>query len=426
MSMVPVLMFSGCSNADIFEFNIMNELLAEFEESENPQSGGNGNSIAEISLPENMNEAYVNFSLELFKRNLTEGENSLISPTSAQFALTMAAMGADGDTKTEMLNVLCPGFTEEELVTYANSLDTLLTQSQPTAFHIANSMWVNETLIGDCLNETYANALKEDMDAEAHMMPFNQKAVDEINDWVNENTHEMIPELLEQIPADVAMYLINAMTFEGKWSDQYSDYQVQDKTFTNADGVEEKADMLCETGNFYLENDDATGFIKYYEGGQYAFLAMLPKEDGTLDNFVANLTGEDYIAFYESLTTEYDVKTELPCFTYSYSTTMNDSLKEMGMPTAFTEGAADFSPMLTDETRHLYISNVIHKTYIELDQNGTKAAAVTAVEMTLESAALEEPKEIKEVILDRPFVYAIVDTQNGLPIFIGTVNSVAK
>lgn len=411
---------------DIFEFNIMNELLSEFEEPESPDSPWNNEPVVEVILPENMNEAYVNFSIELFKRSLSNGENSLISPASAQFALTMATMGAEGDTQAEMLNVLCPGFTEEELVSYINNLNIMLTQSQRTKFHVANSMWVNEDIIGENLNETYSDSMKNDMNAEAYMLPFDEDAVEEINDWVNENTDGMIPELLKEIPPDVAMYLINAMTFEGKWSDQYSDYQVQDKIFTNANGVEEDADMLCETGRFYMENDDATGFLKYYEGGEYAFLAMLPNEEGAIEDFVADMTAEDYVAFYESLTNEYDVKTELPCFSYSYDTTMNDALKNMGMPTAFTEGQADFSPMVTDENLRLYISNVIHKTYIELDQNGTKAAAVTAVEMTAESAAIEEPREVKEVILNRPFVYAIVDTGNGLPIFIGTVNSVAK
>ncbi|MBO5081459.1 MAG: proteinase inhibitor I4 serpin, partial [Lachnospiraceae bacterium] len=243
-----------------------------------------------------------------------------------------------------------------------------------------------------------------------------------------ENTDGMITELLKEIPPDAAMYLINAMTFEGEWSEAYEEYQIREgEVFTNALGEEEEARMLCETGNLYLENDDATGFIKYYEGGEYAFMAMLPKEEGAIEDYVANMSGEDYIAFYESLTSEYDVVTKLPCFTYSYDLTLNDALKEMGMPTAFTEGAADFSPMVTDPTVNLYISNVIHKTYIELDENGTKAAAVTAVEMTCESCAAEpEQREIKEVILDRPFVYAIIDTNTGMPIFMGTVNSVAE
>ncbi|MBQ8549644.1 MAG: serpin family protein, partial [Lachnospiraceae bacterium] len=376
---------------------------------------------------EDMNVAYADFSVELFKRSLTDGENSLISPASVEFALVMALNGADGDTLTEMLTVLCPGATTEEINAFVSDLNSMLTYSSGSEFYVANSVWSNETILGDCLNETYANTLKEDMNAEAYMLPFNNKAVDKINDWVDENTDGMITELLKEIPPDAAMYLINAMTFEGEWSEAYEEYQIREgEVFTNALGEEEEARMLCETGNLYLENDDATGFIKYYEGGEYAFMAMLPKEEGAIEDYVANMTGEDYIAFYESLTTQYDVVTKLPCFTYSYDLTLNDALIEMGMPTAFTEGAADFSPMVTDPTVNLYISNVIHKTYIELDENGTKAAAVTAVEMDRESCAEPEQREIKEVILDRPFVYAIIDTNTGLPIFMGTVNSVAE
>lgn len=425
LTLIPILLLTGCSSSP-FQFNIMNELFAEFEEPETPDV--EIPSDYERPVPaEDMNEAYADFSVELFKRSLTDGENSLISPASVEFALVMALNGADGDTLTEMLTVLCPGATTEEINAFVADLNSMLTYSRESEFYVANSVWSNETILGDCLNETYANTLKEDMNAEAHMLPFDAKAVDKINDWVDENTDGMITELLKEIPPDAAMYLINAMTFEGEWSEAYEEYQIREgEVFTNALGEEEEARMLCETGNLYLENDDATGFIKYYEGGEYAFMAMLPKEEGSIEDYVANMSGEDYIAFYESLTSEYDVVTQLPCFTYSYDLTLNDALIEMGMPTAFTEGAADFSPMVTDPTVNLYISNVIHKTYIELDENGTKAAAVTAVEMSCESAAFEEPKEVKEVILNRPFVYAIVDTSTGMPIFMGTVNSVAQ
>ncbi len=425
LTLIPVLFLTGCSNSP-FQFNIMNELFAEFEEPETPDV--EIPSDYERPVPaENMNEAYINFSVELFKRSLTEGENSIISPASVEFALVMALNGADSDTLTEMLTVLCPDATTEDINAFVADLSSMLTYSRGADFYIANSIWSNETILGDCLNETYANTLKEDMNADAYMLPFNNKAVDKINDWVDENTDGMISELLKEIPPDAAMYLINAMTFEGEWSEPYEEYQIKEnQIFTNANGEEEEARMLREKSILYLENDDATGFIKYYEGGEYAFMAMLPKEEGAIEDYVANMTGEDYITFYESLTREYDVITELPCFTYSYDLTLNDALIEMGMPTAFSEGTADFSPMVTDPTVNLYISNVIHKTYIELDENGTKAAAVTAVEMSCESAAYEEPKEVKEVILDRPFAYAIVDTHTGMPIFMGTVNSVAQ
>jgi len=429
LTLIPVVFLTGCGSNSAFEFNIMNELFAEFEEPEEPKTPDVEipSDYVRPVLPEELNEAYINFSVELLKRSLTEGENSMISPASVEFALAMALNGAEGDTLTEMLTVLCPNATTEELNAFVKDLNSMMTYSTGAEFHIANSMWTNETILGDCLNETFANTIKEDMNAEAHMLPFNDKAVEEINDWVNENTDGMITELLNEIPPEVAMYLINAIAFEGEWEEEYNEYQIDENgIFTNAAGMEEQARMLNETGVDYFENDSATGFMKYYEGREYAFLAMLPKEEGAIEDFVTNMTAEDYMAFYESHTTEYDVITKLPCFTYSYSLTMNDALTDMGMPTAFTEGLADFSPMVTDPTVNLFISNVIHKTYIELDENGTKAAAVTAVEMQRESCAEPEPREIKEVILDRPFVYAIVDAESGLPVFIGTVNSVTE
>ena len=426
LTLVPVLFLTGCGQNPIFEFDIMNELLGAFEEPSSHTTPEIPEDYVKPELPAHMNEAYIHFSIELFKRSLTSGENSLISPASAEFALTMAAMGASGSTQDEMLTVLCPGYTLEDLTSYAGNLSDSLTYSNMSSFHIANSMWTNEAILGDCLNETYADTLKEEMNAEATMLPFNDRAVKEINNWVEDNTNGMIPTLLQDISPEAAMYLINAMAFEAEWSDQYSEYQIHDEIFTNAAGVEENARMLRETGRFYLENDDATGFIKFYEGGEYAFLAMLPNEEGAIEDFVANMTTEDYMTFWSSMTRDYDVRTALPCFSYSYDTLMNDALIDMGMTTAFSEGAADFSPMVTDENVDLYINRVIHKTFIELDENGTKAAAVTAIEMYTESAMIEDPREVKEVILDRPFVYAIVEASSGLPIFIGTVNSVAE
>lgn len=426
LTLVPVMFLTGCGQNPIFEFDIMNELLEEFDEPSSQTTVEIPEDYVKPELPADMNEAYVTFSIELFKRSLTAGENSLISPASAEFALTMAAMGANGDTQSEMLSVLCPGYTIENLTAYTGDLNDPLTSSNMSSFHIANSVWTNEDILGDCLNETYAATLKEEMNAEATMLPFDNDAVKEINNWVDDNTNGMIPTLLEEISPDAAMYLINAMAFEARWSDRYTQNQIHDEIFTNAAGAEENAQMLRETGRFYLENDDATGFIKFYEGGEYAFLAMLPNEEGAIEDFVANMTTEDHMTFWNSMTRDYDVRTALPCFSYSYDTLMKDALIDMGMPTAFSDVLADFSPMVTDETVDLYINQVIHKTFIELDENGTKAAAVTAVEMFAESAMIEEPREVKEVILDRPFVYAIVDASNGLPVFIGTVNSVAE
>lgn len=426
LTLIPVLFLTGCGSNSAFEFNIMDELFAEFEEPEEP----------EVEIPsdyerpvttEEMRDAYVEFSIELFQRSLTEGENCMISPASVEFALVMTLNGAEGDTLTEMLTVLCPDATTEEINAFVQDLDDMLTYSQDVDFHVANSMWCNETVIGDCLNEDFANNLKENMNAEAYMLPFNDKAVKEINDWTDENTNGMIPELLNQISPTAALYLINAIAFEATWAEPYEGNQIkEDRIFTNAAGEEEQAKMLRETGRLYLENDDAIGFYKSYEGGEYAFVAMLPKEEGPIEDFVANMTAEDYMTFYGSLTNEYDVVTELPCFSYSYDVVMNEALIDMGMPTAFMDGMADFSLMVTDEDVNLFISNVIHKTYIELDENGTKAAAVTAVEMDTASMAEPEEREVKEVILDRPFVYAIVDSNTGMPIFIGTVNSVAE
>lgn len=416
--LIPVLLLSGCSFTNQFGFQLLDDVWEEFE---TPSQTKPDSPMEAAGLTEEQTKAYLDFSILLLKQSVKEGENTLISPASAEFALTMALMGADGETLNEMLSVLYKDFTKEEAVASAEALNNQLMTNSKVTFHIANSVWVNESLIGDSLNNNYEESLRDKMYAQSFLLPFDKKAVDNINKWVSRNTDNMIPALLDDINPDVAMYLINAMCFEAKWSTQYKKYQIQDKVFTNAAGEEEQVNMLCETSHNYLENDKACGFLKYYEDADYAFMAMLPKEEGSLEDFVANMTTADYTSFYNSLNHEYDVRTELPCFSYSYEINLNDALKEMGMTYAFDETQADFSPMTTDETLQLYIGNVLQKTYIDVNENGTRAAAVTSVEMQNATAAL---RETKEVILNRPFVYAIVNTKTGIPVFIGTVNNI--
>ncbi len=218
------------------------------------------------------------------------------------------------------------------------------------------------------------------------------------------------------------MYLINALAFEGEWETKYEKDQVNENgSFTNHQGTAETVAMLNSTESQYITGDHVTGFVKNYEGGDYAFLALLPEEDTAVADFIASMDGEVFLELYDNRSYQ-DVLVQIPEFTYDYDTELSETLSGMGMTEAFTE-AADFSRMAQTDTGLLYINRVLHKTHIEVDRAGTKAAAVTAVEMTNEAAMLE-PEETPTVYLNRPFVYAIIDTETGLPIFLGSVNTI--
>ncbi|MBR7084788.1 MAG: proteinase inhibitor I4 serpin, partial [Oscillospiraceae bacterium] len=183
-------------------------------------------------------------------------------------------------------------------------------------------------------------------------------------------------------------------------------------------GTVQKVQMMYSNNEYYyLEDAHATGFYKYYRGGDYAFAALLPEEGLSVDDYISGLTAE---SLQETLSNPVSIETHtvLPKFSYDYEITLNEALKEMGMPEAFT-GAANFSKMTVSDD--LYIGRVFHKTHIDVDEEGTKAAAVTVVEMN-DGCAMKEP-EYKTVTLDRPFVYMIVDRKTNLPVFMGAIKT---
>jgi serpin B len=216
------------------------------------------------------------------------------------------------------------------------------------------------------------------------------------------------------------MYLINALLFDAQWENTYSDAALKDGKFTTENGQQQNVTMMHSVEDYYLRDELATGMVKYYAAGGYKFVAMLPNEGVSIKDYVASLSGEKIAKMMQESEFAF-VKTQLPKFSYDCSYGLKKILSDMGMPLAFA-GGADFTDMGTYDGGSLHIGAVIHKTAIEVNKVGTRAAAVTAVQMDDESAAPMDRKNY-EITFDRPFVYMIVDRYN-LPLFVGVVNSV--
>lgn len=230
----------------------------------------------------------------------------------------------------------------------------------------------------------------------------------------------MVPQILDNISDDAFMYIVNALVFEAEWSDPYEDYQIKYfEPFTDCNGNIQRVTMLDSTEYCYIHDQDATGFVKKYEGGEFAFMAILPNDENGLCEYVNNMTGKSILDLYENRSYE-SVIVKMPEFSYEYDNELSESLKTLGMERAFNN-SADFSAMV-NPADNASIGRVLHKTRIQLDRVGTKVAAATVIESTV--GALFEPEPPKTIILDRPFVYAIIDTETGLPIFLGVVNSI--
>ncbi|MDE6775718.1 MAG: serpin family protein, partial [Ruminococcus sp.] len=374
--------------------------------------------ISGISLDSTFALSQTGFALDLFQHEYKNGTNTLISPYSVMQALAMTANGADGQTKTDMEKVL-GGIPVETLDAYLYTQRISQPDSERCKLKTANSIWVkNDGTIK--VKPDFLQTVKDNFDSAVFEAAFDNTTVDDINKWVNINTDEMIPSLLKDIPEAAVMYLINAVSFDAEWQTQYdSTYNVGKGTFTAYDGTKQSCDMMHSREYDFISDDNSIGFMKDYSGGRYAFAAILPNENISIDDYIAGLTPESLHEMFGN--SKYKkISASLPKFSYDYNSTLSKSLKDMGMESAFDARLADFSKMGETVTGMLFINDVKHKTHIDVNESGTKAAAVTSVEMNAGDSA-DPPIEIT---LNRPFVYCIVDTEVDVPIFIGTLNSI--
>lgn len=359
--------------------------------------------------------ALAGFSLELLREN-RNGENILVSPLSVLSALGMTANGAKGETLVQMEAVL--GLPAEKLNEALAFWTAGLPKEKDCRVDLANAVWIRDD--GSFQpDETFLKAAAGWYGAEVFPSRFDSAAVDEINGWVEKNTHGMIDRVIEKFSDAAMMCLVNALALEAEWEEPYRSDQIWDKwIFTAADGTEQPAALMYSSEERYLKDEGARGFLKFYKGGRWAFAALLPDEGVTLEDYVSSLTGERLrrilLDAEETL-----VYAAIPKFQADYAVTLNDSLKAMGMTDAFDMERADLSGLGRSEMGPLFISQVLHKTHIEVDEQGTKAGAATAV--TADSGCTM-PGTVPEVYLDRPFLYMLVDTETNLPAFIGEVS----
>ena len=364
--------------------------------------------------------AAADFGVRLFKTSMEEGKNTLISPLSVLYALAMTANGADGETLTQMEKVL--GMDVDNLNSYMLAYLDLLPESQDYKMSLANSIWFKDDP-NFAVEQSFLQTNADYYGAGAYKAAFDEGTRNDINNWVKEHTDGMIPEIIDEIPDEAIMYLVNALAFDAKWADEYEEHQIREGRFTMEDGIRQDVDMMHSEEHTYLEDDMATGFIKYYKDRKYAFVAMLPNEGVSVSQYVDSLTGEH---LRELLNNPQDltVFASIPKFETEYDIEMSEVLQEMGMTDAFDWRVADFSRLGTYNVdgMNICISRVLHKTFISVSERGTRAGAATAVEMVAEGAM--EIVEFKEVVLDRPFVYMLIDCETNLPFFIGTMMNV--
>lgn len=384
-------------------------------QTKNLMEGVTPNEVNALDDLSTQNADVTDFAIRLFKASEKSGKNTLISPLSVLCALAMTANGAEEETLEQMEAVL--GMTAEELNLYLYSYMKNLPQGDKYKLSLANSIWLTEDE-RFTVNQNFLQTNADYYGADIYKAAFDNQTCKDINNWVKEKTDEMIPEILDEIPVDAIMYLVNALAFEAEWSEIYEENQVRDGVFTKEDDTKQNADFMYGIEGTYLEDEKAAGFMKYYKGGKYAFVAMLPNEGVSISEYIASLNSESVNALLTN-PQHTTVHTAIPKFETEYAVEMSEILKTMGITKAFDSDNAEFEGLGTSTAGNIFINRVIHKTFISVGEKGTKAGAATVVEVT--DSAVEEPQEPKKIYLDRPFVYMLVDCENKIPFFIGTM-----
>lgn len=359
------------------------------------------------------------FAVELFKRSYADGANTLVSPLSVMLALGMTAGGAAGDTLAQMERTLGGGMPIAELDAYLHDYSAALQgDGGRSELSLGNSIWLRDDAERLAISPDFLQRTADYYGAPAYKAAFDDSTVADINGWVSDRTKGMIPKILTEIPPEAQMYLINAVAFDADWERPYDSRDVQDGKFASADGQRQVARMMRSAETAYVTDGHAVGFIRPYAGGRFSFAAVLPESGTPIGTFVHSLTGASWLKLMNGAQ-HADVRASLPKFEYRDSHELKKTLAALGMTDAFEPGRADFGRMGASSDGNLYISEVVHKTFISVDENGTKAAAVTEVGIAATSARAVEPIVIE---LNRPFVYAIVDNTTKLPVFLGAVN----
>ena len=365
------------------------------------------------------------FAVSLFREvTASGGENVLLSPLLVQLALAMTANGAAGQTLEEMQALLGGSIPLAELNEYLHTYVNGLPSGEQFRLHLANSVWFRDDESRISPEPDFLQTVADYYAAQVYAAPFDEQTVEDINNWVSRNTDGMIDRMIADIPPEAVMYLISALAFDAEWEAGYDASDIREGVFTAASGQRQTVQMMHSTESRYFETDNAIGFFKDYQGGSYSFVGILPDADLPLADYVAGLDAAALLSAMQSAR-EGLVSVVMPQFSYADERTLNDCLCALAMPSAFVRGQADFSGIQQGKGEVFYISQVLHKAYISVDEKGTQAGAAAAV-IVADGVGSSEPISIERtVLLDRPFLYLIVDNATNLPLLIGTVTSVA-
>lgn len=367
-------------------------------------------------------EAHTDFGLSVFREineSAKSGENLFISPLSIATALTMTTNGARGQTQAEMMSTLKIGAMDLPTANtaYKRLLEILPALDENVQLQIANSIWYRQ---GFPVKQPFLDVNALYFQSQINGADFSDPAtVNLINTWVGDQTNGLINSIVDQIPPEVIMYLINAIYFKGEWTRPFDPERTSPADFTLADGTKVTTDMMSygETTLPFFQNETLMMADLPYGDSVFTMTVLLPKEGYQVNDLIDELTLPNWQVWTSQLQ---DTKLQyaMPKFKFAYKQELKSLLKQLGMELAFTAGQADFTNIADAE---LYIDSVLHKAFVEVNEEGTEAAAVTSV-----SVGVTSVPNYPYVILNRPFVFAIRENQTNEILFLGKVADPTK
>jgi len=363
-----------------------------------------------------------NFAFDIFARLSHADDNIFISPFSISTALAMTANGAAAETKDAIKSAIhLADFSDEEMNTaYRDLVQYLLELDDKVVLELANSSWYRQDLT---VKEAFERVLREYYDAEIRAADFSDPATkDLINGWIEQQTHDKIRDMIDQIPADVVMYLINAIYFKADWQYQFEESETANRDFFLEGGNTVETKMMHSEGVkiHYYQNEQWTYVEIPYGRGLYTMTVMLPEGGTAVQQMIDGL---DINGFKNAAATAdtATVALYMPKFKMEYKTLLNDVLSAMGMGVAFG-GSADLSNLFV-QALDLFISRVIHQSFVEVNEKGSEAAAATVVEIRETSIQPGRPPEV--VHINRPFAFFITEKHSNTILFAGKLTDPA-
>lgn len=373
-------------------------------------------------VDDRLHAATSRFAFKLYGQIIKQrnGKNTFVSPASVMLALAMTYNGADGTTRKAMARSLeLDGMSLDDVNRAFADLKLALNPNDPKVqLKIANSLWARN---GFALKPAFVKRNEDYYDAEIANLNFTDpSATKTINSWVNKNTEGKIDKIIEQIKPGDVLFLINAIYFKGQWQFEFKKESTKPDMFRLPGGDRKEVPMMSQSGSFfYYKGKDFQSVALPYGAGRVSMYIFLPEEQTGLDQFERSLTSENWETWMKSFQfTPGDLI--LPRFKVEWESKLNDVLATVGMAEAFDPMRANFSQMAdVNSANNLYISEVRHKAFAEVNEEGTVAAAVTSVGVALTS--VQQPREKFVMKVDRPFFFAIRDNQTGVVLFMGSV-----